>query len=176
MHNDIARYWRTVAVDFAYKQWTRPPDGWALRSAKLRFSRKVTYAAGLLYCFSLARLDAGPTDVPREPPDRFEALLHLTKLTLRTPLDILAAAYMASPDLLSAATKVFDSYDAFLGMLHDSEARKHLKRLSPEDTPGDATFQRVRDLGHRFQRGLDELFVPDTPTHVSKLTKAFGLF
>ena len=176
MHNDIARFWRTVAVDFAYKQWTRPPEGWALRSAKLRFSRKVTYAAGLLYCFSLARQDAGPPAARREPPDKFEAILRLTTLTLQTPLDILATAYLSSPELLSSAAKVFDSYDAFLGILNDAEERKRLKGLPPDDTPNDRTFQRVRELGHRFQQGLDELFLPEAPTHVSRLTKAFGLF
>jgi hypothetical protein len=176
MHNDIARYWRTVAVDFAYKQWTRAPEGWALRSAKLRFSRKVTYAAGLLYCFSLARQEAGPSDAPREPPDKFEAILHLTTLTLQTPLDILARAYASSPGLLASAAKVFDSYDAFLGILTNAEERRYLKQLSPDDTPGDETFQRVRELGHRFQQGLDELFLPEAPTHVSRLTKGFGLF
>ena len=176
MHNDIARYWRTVAVDFAYKQWTRPPEGWALRSAKLRFSRKVTYAAGLLYCFSLAHQEAGPSDTRREPPDKFEAILHLTTLTLQTPLDILARAYLSSPHLLASAAKVFDSYDAFLGVLNNAEQRKRLKELSADDTPSDETFQRVRELGHRFQQGLDELFLPESPTHISRLTKAFGLF
>jgi hypothetical protein len=176
MHNDIARYWRTVAVDFAYKQWTRPPEGWALRSAKLRFSRKVTYAAGLLYCFLLARDERGPSGARREPPDRFEAILRLTDLTHQTPLDILARAFLASPDLDSSAAKVFDAYDAFLGVLNSPTERRQLKSLAADETTDDETFQRLRDMGHRFQEGLDELFLSDKPTRVSQLTKAFGLF
>jgi len=52
LQNDLARYWRTVAVDFAYKRRDRGGKGWALRTVKLRVSRKMTYAAGLLACFS----------------------------------------------------------------------------------------------------------------------------
>src|SRR6266700_3182222 len=97
-------------------------------------------------------------------------ILHLTTLTLQTPLDILARAYASSPSLLSSAAKVFDSYDSFLGILNNANERKYLKQLLPDDTPDDPTFQRVRELGHRFQEGFYALFLPDEPTHVSRLT------
>src|ERR1035441_3667273 len=50
--NDIVRFWRTMAVDFASKQRDRAGAGWGLRNAKLRMSRKLIFASGLLICFS----------------------------------------------------------------------------------------------------------------------------
>src|SRR5215813_2951501 len=50
--NDIVRFWRTMAVDFASKQRDRAGAGWGLRNAKLRMSRKLIFASGMLVCFS----------------------------------------------------------------------------------------------------------------------------
>src|SRR4029077_15479746 len=50
--NDIVRYWRTVCVDYATKFRERQGAEWALRNAKLRMSRKLIFASGLVMCFS----------------------------------------------------------------------------------------------------------------------------
>ncbi len=49
--NDLTRYWRTVTVDFVYKQRADNHKKWGLRNAKLRMSRKLIFASGLAHVF-----------------------------------------------------------------------------------------------------------------------------
>ena len=172
LQNDIARYWRTVAVDFAYKQWTRDSQGWALKSAKLRMSRKLSYAAGLLYCFSLAE---SAESAVSESVRKQQAIERLWFLSGRPPLDVLAKAFAPS-SLADAARQAFDAYDEFLGMLANVETRKHLDGLVPEDADNDERYQRVREIGRLFQDALSQLFITDESTQLPTLTREYGVF
>ena len=173
--NDIVRYWRTVAADFVCKQRERA-DGWALRNAKLRMSRKLIFVSGVLTCFSFELLgrDRVWTDERGDmmTPRLVEFLLERIRIT---PLESLAEV-LVRPSISPATGKaLFDAYDAFLGLLADPEKRAHLKKLPLDDLGTDRVFAEARRLGHDFQRGLDRLFF-DEDEQLSRLMRLYGVF
>lgn len=175
LQNDVARYWRTMAVDFAHKRRERGAAGWALRTAKLRMSRKLMYAAGLLSCFSCD--SAFRSRRPTQPwHDAQQVVEHLAGLVRTTPLDIVAGVVLLYfGEFSGAARQLFGAYDEFLGILHDQGSRDHLKALPPSHADTDHTYQRVRALGADFQDALTEIFFTrDTP--LRDLTIRYGVF
>lgn len=174
LHNDITRYWRTMAVDFAHKRRARGEAGWALRNAKLRMSRKLMYAAGLLSCYSC---DPSFHRAARRTPwnQAQQVVEHLSGLVRATPLDIVARVMLYFGGLSGVARQLFGAYDQFLGILDDPEQRTHLETLASTHAEADPVYQRVRALGGEFQDALTELFfTADTP--VRELTIRYGVF
>lgn len=173
--NDIVRYWRTIAVDYAYKQWTRDNRGWSVKSAKLRLSRKLIYASGLVCCFGLAEHSwASDLEVSHEER-KLKGIDCLLELFALTPLDRLAMAFerAAIPD---EAKRFFDSYDEFLGILSDANMRERLDKLEAAESDNDDLWKRVRTLGEVFQNSLDALFFDDTANGYPALIKKYGVF
>lgn len=91
-----------------------------LRNLKLRMSRKLLYAAGMLACFSLA-LDTERQrelkDVDREGIGR--RVEHFRELLARPPLEILAGCLAGLDHLDDTAKKLFTAYNQFLSVLSD---------------------------------------------------------
>jgi hypothetical protein len=172
--NDIVRYWRTVTVDFVYKQRDRD-SGWALRNAKLRMSRKLIFVGGMLTCFALERMGGrraftgrdGKVEVPR-------IVSALRDRIAVRPLDALALAALRPSVSVEAARLLFEPYDAFLGVLSDHDKREHLKGLGFDDLGTDTLFKEMSGLGYRFQEGLDRLFAEDPV--LGHLLKKYGVF
>jgi hypothetical protein len=71
---------------------------------------------------------------------------------------------------------MFGAYDEFLGLLNDTSERSHLEKLSHVDASTDSVYERVRALGHKFQAGLNRLFLEDSEARISELTKVYGVF
>lgn len=175
--NDFARYWRTMAVDFAYKRRTRAQKGTAIRNIKLRMSRKLIYVSGLLGCFAChteldaqqrANLFAG-IDASRKAIDFFQSGWQ------RTPLEILSALGLRFPHLQATARVIFDAYDQFLGVLADDEKRKHLEELLLNNQDTDAIYNELRSASHQFRDGILNLFF-DPKSELGELTRMYGVF
>ncbi|HEU0054500.1 MAG TPA: hypothetical protein VFQ39_15035 [Longimicrobium sp.] len=164
-----------MAVDFAYKRRLRAREGWALRTAKLRMSRKLIYAAGLLACFSCAVEFEPRLEEPRQI-GVFRVVDHLAALVRTPPLDIIARFARRFPELGAAADDLFGAYDGFLALLDDPERRGRLKAIPPEEAAADPVYGEVKKLGASFQHALDRFFFESDGTPLPSLTRKYGVF
>jgi hypothetical protein len=173
--NDLHRFWRTMCVDYASKLRERAGRGWAIRYVKLRMSRKLIFAAGLLACFS-----CDPELVAAAEPDlcgrpSLEGLVeHLRRFVRRTPLEVVTEGLdrYASPE---AACLVLDAYETFLDNLNDPGIRAHLESLTAASAEDDPKYQELHAASRAMQEGLNRLFSDDHP-RLRLLTREFGTF
>jgi hypothetical protein len=179
--NDVVRFWRTMAVDFAAKTHERGPRSWALRNAKLRFSRKLLFVAGLLLCFETTLFPESDLLSTGESPLMFDearpeysSTEHCLYASALTPLELLARACLLLEIEPAVCEQIFSAYNGFLAILSDTDERSHLAALDFEGATKSELFQRVRKLGHEFQAGLDKIFFG--PGRMSELTLKYGVF
>ena len=172
--NDVVRYWRTMAADFASKMWERGREGWAIRNVKLRFSRKLIYVWGLLACFSWDMFP--PRDGSEVEGDAMAERLagHVLEQTRLTPLDLLSRMLVERTDL-SLAPDLIDTYDSFLAALSDSDTRRHLGDLGFDSAVDDPLYRELRSASGRFSKALVKLFF-DSDRQLAELTKTFAMF
>jgi predicted nucleotidyltransferase len=123
--NDIVRFWRTMAVDFASKQRDRGGKGWGLRNAKLRMSRKLIFASALSLCFGVALDPELNGQISTDKNDiKLRLVNHIRGRVRLTPLEILANFVDAHAAHEGTAKAMFGSYAAFLDLLNDEAARE----------------------------------------------------
>jgi len=176
--NDIVRYWRTMAVDFAAKRREREGEGWLIRNFKLRLSRKLIFAAGLSAALSCSlRPPPALTLAESEKEEDYTAIVaeHLLAFANRTPLDTLAWLALEFGATAEVVRDIFGSYDSFLGILGDNAKRTRLEELTPETMRDDLLFAETREIGDRFQRGLSMLFF-DTDSQLTQAAQRYGVF
>lgn len=168
--NDIVRFWRTMAVDYANKHRTRAAEKSALRNIKLRMSRKLLFVSGLFMCLSWILSDDG-----KEADSFFYPKLvsHLREWTRRSPLESLATTLERyAPDL---STGVFDPYDDFLGLIADRDSRIALEMLSPEEAYQSSIFLVARNSASNFDAALTKLLF-ESDDRVTRLVQKYGVF
>jgi predicted nucleotidyltransferase len=153
--NDVVRYWRTMAVDYADKTYgARNPKPWAIRNIKLVFSRKLIYASGL---FSIA------LTADRTLERKIEIL---DDLFSRTPIERIK--YVCGQE---ASKRLFELYDVFLGHMSDPVTRDQLDKLDQRDRFKNKWFRDIKNEGHYFSRELMSLlqktFHASHPIHMA---------
>jgi hypothetical protein len=140
--NDLVRYWRTIGVDFVAKDRERSGAGWGLRNAKLRTSRKLLFASGLLpvlRCHELRAEAIGP---------------FLAEQFAMPPSDRVADAFLRYGAGADGA-EALAAYDAFIALLDDDAGRAQLRELDSRDA-ADASprWREVAELGATIERCL----------------------
>lgn len=141
--NDLVRYWRTICVDFEGKHADGGGDDpkWVTRNAKLRTSRKLLFAGGLLPIL-LCHLQKA-NDMPG----------FLNTWLTAPPTDRLAAAFLHY-GALEEGVRVFTAYDRWIGIMQDKAARKELRKLRAATRDDSELWQEIRSIGEALQRGL----------------------
>ncbi|MCA9237638.1 MAG: hypothetical protein KDA44_19330 [Planctomycetales bacterium] len=179
--NDVVRYWRTMAVDYAAKKWEQDDKKWALRNAKLRVTRKMTFVKGLLLCFDCELFPSESpwceVDLPGKFWDDIERWLAAgcEVLVEETPIDLLCRT-LSRLKLDDIAIELLNSYDDFLSVVDDVQKRKELENLSFETANDNATFSKIRnEIGNQFGDSLAKLFFTECP-QLSELTQKHGVF
>ncbi|MCX7604285.1 MAG: nucleotidyltransferase domain-containing protein [Bryobacteraceae bacterium] len=178
--NDFARFWWTMAVDFAYKRRSRQGEGAVIRNLKLRMSRKLIYASGLLACFRLA-MDteaSGKLQESEKQPGNSQAgprVEFFRGLLSMPPLAIVASHLNQHPHLDRAAQSIFGAYDRFLEALWDGRQRSQLEQMRVSGRHANALYREVREATHKFRDGLIKVFF-DESSGLAELTRMYGVF
>ncbi|HEV7919466.1 MAG TPA: nucleotidyltransferase domain-containing protein [Thermoanaerobaculia bacterium] len=173
--NDVVRYWRTMASDYASKVWERSREEWGIRNVKLRFSRKLLFTWGLFAAFA-GELFATPELDQVENDEQYVLMLRdlIQAQTDIAPLELLAHVVLQAGDD-DVADQIFSSYDHFLAVLADAEAREKLEAVQFEDALNDATYADLREVSQQFRHGVTSLFF-DVHPKLPKLIRDFGVF
>ncbi len=172
--NDIVRYWRTMCVDFAYKDWEQAGKKWAVQNIKLRMSRKLLFMSGLFTVFSCFRNE----ELQRDKVDDGDYLLpfqsHMLNFVHSTPLDIVVWT-LERLGLRERGIEILNHYEQFLAIINDETARNHLGNLSEGDVYDDDRFLECRQISHDLQSVLREIcFEEESP--LRDFTIEYGVF
>lgn len=158
--NDIVRYWRTMCVDFAGKEY-KGTGKWGIRNAKLRTSRKVLFAGGLLPALDCFQFEA--EQMPAFLSDQFAM----------PPTDRIAASFLRH-GAVDAGSRALGAYDEFVCWLDDETFRNELQDLSREQAEDSEAFATVRRLGTELQAGLLALLFERAP--LREVVREYAIF
>ena len=128
--NDVVRFFRQLCVNYQFTTDETADGKWPLRNIKLRHSRVIMYFSMIAALGALSRC---------YDKDKIKALKDLVKLP---PLERLFVAYKISGD--EGFFRVAGSYNTFLHLLSQQEARDELFKLEYPDRYKSAIFGQLK--------------------------------
>ncbi len=165
--NDVVRYWRTIAVDFAAKAREQGDKKRAIRRLKLRTSRKLIFAAGLVMALENCVTTSPATE-------RVQLLGTLVDAARKTPLDLIAEVALASSEMEPYVKGVFDAYERFLTLLDNEAKRKRLETIPLDDEATDSVVAEARNIGKDFGSAIETFFFDSD--RYRRAIRTYGVF
>lgn len=165
--NDLARYWRQLAVDYQAKTDTGGPS--SLRRLKLIVPRKFTYAASVLPLLTLELRGVSRADLDETLVQAFAI-----SPTLRFANEI---EYLSNSGDNSSVTdlgrKALRILDKCCGLLADSAFRERIEAMPVDAGNVSIELKAANDMARELQDVLEELFFSDI---LRDLTRKFLVF
>jgi hypothetical protein len=161
-----------MTVDYATKKWQRSSEKWAIKNIKLRMSRKLLFAKGMLMCFLCHGTFAGQPSNADPECVATELLNRCFSHSRFSALEMLAFSLdaFACEDV---SRQVLGAYDRFLATVDDREKRAVLEGLKFGESS--SLFEEMRQVTRDFTEGLVKLFFDSNQT-VAELTRKYGVF
>lgn len=137
----------------------KDPGGARASSARLRTSRKLLFASGLIPILRCHELQSAGVQV------------FLANQLLMTPIDRLADACIYH-GLESSALRIVSAYDKFLELLDDADFRRQLEAVTAEAARNSREFGVVQELGREIDEGLLEILYSPA---LDRWTREYGI-
>lgn len=162
MLNDLVRYWRTICVDFEGKAKGKGGEDpkWVTRNAKLRVSRKLLFASGLLPILLC------------EPQDIEQMRGFLARWLAAPALDRVAAAF-AYAGAESEGVRALEAYDRWLSIMQSPEQRAELLTLNEQSRYESPLFAEIQAIGEQLEGALLTLLLE---TRLGQVARKYLVF
>lgn len=167
---DIARYWRTLRIDYKHKVDERRKP-WAVRALKLRSARRLAYFSSALHL-----VGKGPRiDYAQQRSFDVGTVKTFMGQMAGNPVERLLTVAEATRCDGDRLNRLLKTYDEVHGLLGDSSIRADLEALAEENRMENQAFTRVRQGCIEMHRAIAELVIALPSPHQQEIIEMFLL-